>query len=385
MSRYFMAWLCLVALGCSKPHVYHHTAPASQTTGNPSSLPVTPTAIAPTAIAPTAVPPTASATAKTPQPVKQPAPRTKLNCAATSQCKKEGRCLAKNGQCVALSYADCIGYDGPPDPAKEKSSQALKGLGPTNRSAHGTPMACRKGKCTIEQGACKAVKSCSESYECKTYGLCGERKGYCYARTQVDCHRSVACNQSGSCTIGGGRCHVGGPKNCAQSEDCRNNGRCSYAKSEKQGDKTLPARCYVATDADCLNAKVCREGKACAAVGNRCIVSCQQTDSCKRAGRCTLRPANPATNQPAACIVGGDTDCAKSKACLLAGACGRVGRRCAARDDVSCLRSNLCKEQGRCHAKRGRCGANSNIDCQRSTVACAREGRCRFQNGTCVK
>jgi len=130
-------------------------------------------------------------------------------CAADPQCELTGACranpryilrhLPSNEACIASSDRDCAGP-------------------------------CRaRGRCVARDGQCVAVdeSACLASEACREEGFCRLDGHFCGQSTDADCRASTACLERAWCTsTPRGGCHLELDQDCAASKVCREEGRC---------------------------------------------------------------------------------------------------------------------------------------------------------------
>ena len=111
---------------------------------------------------------------------------------------------------------------------------------------------------------------CSQSDDCKEFGMCHSSGNLCIAMSDSDCAQTRVCLQNGFCSAFEGKCVKGsGPAQASKSrEDCRSAGGTWHEGVRdfgRQGDCSLPApetgkACTTAKDcvADCIQ-NVCSQ------------------------------------------------------------------------------------------------------------------------------
>jgi len=328
------AIVLLMAFGaCTPPSSYEHLISAGGPDKPLETSKVT-TESAVTAVA-TALP------TQTAAPELTPAQR----CALAPECAKQGACSFADGQCMAVSTADCRKV-----------------------------AACAAGRCSITKGICAPAVLCHKSFGCKEEGLCGDgADAKCRPRSPVDCRRSDACAAAARCSLVGEACAIKGDRDCRRSTVCTRDGRCVFKGGQ----------CVADSDESCAQASVCKDKGQCLALSGYCIKSCKDSEPCRQSGRCALKKGVDGGQN--SCIATKEADCERAVSCAVAGACSLVSGNCRAGDDIDCRKSRSCKEQGRCSARRGRCVPASTPECRNATIACGKEKRCRFENGLCVR
>lgn len=135
---------------------------------------------------------------------------TNADCQASEACRTRGHCaVAENGECVAPSRVPML--------------------------TCATSPQCRTwGGCQPRDGFCEPVTDadCQQSLQCATEGRCAVRNHTCIAKSDADCAGSLGCTLDGLCVLDGhwlygGRCAVPDDATaCRQSLGCTQYGRC---------------------------------------------------------------------------------------------------------------------------------------------------------------
>ncbi len=171
---------------------------------------------------------------------------------------------------------------------------------------------------------------CQERRECSREGHCTVRMHHagdwyyaCYAATEEDCQQSKICKE-------GGKCHPSEMGSCVRKEDL---------------DKHL-----------CKDSWRCRHNGSCASLDGACIATkpehCERSYRCKTEGRCA--------QVDMICEVTTDEHCRQSTGCEIAGLCKidwRLGINfgCSlTKDEDACQDSLVCQDYDRCHRRPNR-------------------------------
>jgi hypothetical protein len=126
-----------------------------------------------------------------------------------------------------------------------------------------------EGRCAAaEDGTCVrreevASRRCALSVECRSWGGCHAREGFCEPQSDADCRASLGCLAQGRCSYDDHHCYVGDDGDCARSAGCALEGLCT--------ETAIPL----------IGASQCALGAA---------GDCRATLACTRDGRCTPRP-----------------------------------------------------------------------------------------------
>ena len=338
-------------------------------------------------------------------------------CRASTACGELGSCKAVAGDCVAASTDDCRNTNGCLSSGmcspKDGKCRAL-----SEADCHYTQDCIDSGRCTPREGACldATSESCAQTASCTEYGRCTAIEGSCRP-TSDDCERSRGCQEYGHCTAVDGRCQAAGDADCSRTTQCRERGLCSLvdgdcvAKADqdcRESTRCGEAReckahqgacvpdaakcresaacahwgrcdgfdlCDAGAKADCRKATVCQGKLDCRPLDNGCASTCQETEGCRRSGRCALADKD-------LCAAESNANCQASRMCREIGFCTFVGNACALTSSVDCAQSNGCKSGGRCSFFEGRCVMASR-DCQ-NTEDCKRLGRCTPAGYKCI-
>ena len=159
------------------------------------------------------------------------------DCQKLKACQKEGRCVARDGECIATSDADC----------QKKSDRVCVTF----------------GQCTARDGKCIATSDadCQKSKWCEMYNKCTLRDGECVL-TAADCRRSARCKESGTCTLLNEGCVATSDEDCQKSTNsCRRFGLCTAGDGE----------CVGTSDEDCRKSKNCETAGQCIARNGKCV------------------------------------------------------------------------------------------------------------------
>jgi len=271
-----------------------------------------------------------------------PEPMSDAKCRAKQACAESGLCSASGTECIAKSFVDC---------------QQMR--------------ACGHGRCSFEDGGCKAVQSCKQSHGCRQNGLCADKGEGCIAGDVDGCRGSVACTRNGRCNLRNEVCVASINPDCKDAEVCTAGGRCIADGGS----------CRALSDAQCRRSAACKDHRRCLARDGVCVKSCPDSEPCSTFGRC-----GQSRTKPNSCIALTDADCERATVCADLGHCSMsLTGTCQTGDDVECRRSRTCREDGRCTFHRDRCLPASDVECANAAVACKREGRCRHDGGRCVK
>lgn len=270
-------------------------------------------------------------------------------CVQSEQCRREGACTYSEGKCVIKSFSDC-----------STSTDCLN-----------------KGRCALLDGKCVA---CNQGKECAEKGLCSQNPirnsvQACIAGTNAECKTSRVCRIEGKCTALRGVCVANTNPECQNSEECKLLGNCTAC--------TLGSQCTqrvfycVAGPTDCPQSDACQSKGHCGLSADLKCVSCSKSQACTNEGRCYLG------TDGTSCVAKAQTDCTKSTGCKVNGRCQlrkdlNGDGECVVVSDNQCLNSEKCIKEGFCQlsVEEGRCVVGEDSDCAKSTVACLIERRC---------
>lgn len=272
------------------------------------------------------------------------APLKATPCDSKAYCFETGRCWqipGGNGNCVALSDADCL------------QSEDCKVNGRCKRVGHqclwGDPSGCNPSKacsylgfCASNAAGCGPTSSqhCASSERCQTHGLCKLHTlawptgpaGFCVLAKGFDCSKLAICQEEGAC----GRvvssadpffqsCGPLTDAHCAASQRCKTHGTCA------------------------LHVGVCNIGDACSFYDTACApskpVHCSESAECAYAGACKVFLND---NDAATCRIPPDFNCATTQACATEGRCTAAQGVCIVGSDWDCSISDACKYMGLC-------------------------------------
>lgn len=213
---------------------------------------------------------------------------------------------------------------------------------------------------------CEAASAevCAHGLEATLYGRAAFAEGTCVARDEATCRASaITCAHFGQCAF----------SPTPRADACRARADRDLLASRDPG--CTRGTCVAVADADCANARVCREEGRCTAKDNVCVATaetCRASSLCQAVGFCsvtaqgTCRAATPA-------------DCVRTEPCERFGACAPRDGRC-----VPCESSSACRSDGACELVGQTCRATSDLHCRAAEV-CRSGGRCRAFQGACVR
>jgi hypothetical protein len=221
-------------------------------------------------------------------------PRKPVDCKVP--CRERGQCAVRTTpervqSCYAASDADC------------SRSDACKTAGACYAAEDGT--------CVPKSEL--AARSCAQSTQCKSWGGCAPKGGWCRPATDAHCRGAFHCLTRGACTRVLDSCVPEKAEDCAASTGCTMEGLCEL----------VPARfIYSATCGVRPGPTACKASKACAAYercearspsGSSRIAYCARPDEipqtpcagaadpvCLPDGRCLRDERNACVRDPAA-------------------------------------------------------------------------------------
>ena len=200
-----------------------------------------------------------------------------------SPCRDDGKCTARNGQCLATSQDDCL------------RSRDCKGKGACTLVATNPP------GCAVIIGSeadCRKTWGTDAYSLCANFGQCSWHGQDCVADTDAECQNSKTCKDNGLCQASGGRCVAHADDRCAATEDCLHDGRCDLLADGTCGERFESdadcrrdrghwasyclsfgkcsfshGSCIATSDADCAKSAVCQAKKECVARDGACSVA----------------------------------------------------------------------------------------------------------------
>lgn len=297
-------------------------------------------------------------------------------CRLGSSCEKQGRCSYVDGACRVAKDEDC----GRSEICQECGLCRAAG----RRCVARSEADCRAshhcwnfGQCALVEGRCVATSDvdCAACWECKIWGHCVAEGGVCVTDSE-GCRRSRQCTTDGRCTSRDGECLAGADEDCKASQICHEDDRCT---ASVEGDCIRRPRGAVHADGG-------SDG------GGAAGPSTEQLSSepmnclilhCPFDGRCTERPGQ--------CVAASDRDCRQGRICREGGKCRANDGQCVAGlpSSSDCRASTECAALGRCQAEGPCCVVGSGEDCRRSAM-CREGGRCQARHpgtelGRCVE
>ncbi len=296
---------------------------------------------------------------------------TNVDCEASKACKDEKRCGAQNNACVLCNQSERCRREGACTWSEGRC--VIKSFSDCSTSTDCT----EKGRCALLNGQCVP---CNQGADCAEKGLCSQNPlnnsvQACIAGTNAECKTSRVCRLEGKCSALRGVCVANTNPECQNSEECKLLGYCTACTLDSQ----CTARVFfcVAGTSDCPQSQACQSKGECGLSADLKCVTCDKSIACRDEGKCYLGIDG------ISCVAKAQTDCEKSTRCKQEGRCQlrkdlNGDGECVVVSDNQCLNSEKCIKEGFCQlsVKDGRCVVGEDSDCAKSTVACLIERRC---------
>jgi hypothetical protein len=114
--------------------------------------------------------------------------------------------------------------------------------------------------------------------------------------SEAGCRASRICRDDGKCSAVGDVCEPATARDCTESANCKKYGLCAFVPHECPNGRLCPANpaagTCVGSEVGCRASIDCRERGRCAAEGRGCIATagdCRRSARCAGSGECVLR------------------------------------------------------------------------------------------------
>lgn len=257
------------------------------------------------------------------------------DCTNEAVCVERGECIAQGNRCV-------LGASKPEDCRKPRGDA----LFPVDFCSLEGACSVRDGNCVVASAAdCKAALICRDEGRCSF----DEANGRCFAASDEDCMGSTRCTEKHWCGAKDGFC-IFSATSCPDSAWCKNFGACT--------DNTAPSadpddRCVVSDDACRRSLIACKRDGYCTSAPTHTV-----SWGIGYAIRCVAL-SHKACRTSLNCKASGD--------CALVQAIGPLGRVpvCAPENAAHCQQSERCKRDGRCQFVSSADSPNSVAHCSK--------------------